>query len=110
MTGCERAKGKPERRRLRKLAAQFVAEENIVERNHRGNDRGHRGQPIEPIIERADCDGPAESIDADIMLRASTTHASGSDANSCKCCESGGGRIVALLLNGLSPKASAFRD
>jgi hypothetical protein len=106
MTGCERAKGKPERRRLRKLAAQFHAEENIVERNH----RGHRGQPIELIIERGDCDGPAESIDADIMVRASTTHASGSHANSCKSCESNDGRIVALLLNGLSPKASAFGD
>jgi hypothetical protein len=33
MTGCERTKGEPERRRLRELTPQFVAEEKIVERN-----------------------------------------------------------------------------
>ena len=86
MTRCKRAEGEPERRRMRELLAQFVAEEKIVEwnqhdpvrqtdndneqeshkhaaqniadecrmvplglcfaqgaRNHRGDDRGHRG-------------------------------------------------------------------
>jgi hypothetical protein len=28
-------------------------------RNHRRNNRSHRGQPIEPIIKHADRDGPA---------------------------------------------------
>ena len=33
MSGRERAEGEPECRRMRKLAAQFVAEQQIVERN-----------------------------------------------------------------------------
>src|SRR5213079_1011866 len=33
MSGCERAEGEPEYRRMRELAAQFVAEQQIVERN-----------------------------------------------------------------------------
>ncbi len=33
MTGCERAESEPEHGRLRELAAQFVTEEKIVQRN-----------------------------------------------------------------------------
>jgi len=33
MTGSKRAESEPENRRLRELASQFLAEENIVERN-----------------------------------------------------------------------------
>ena len=33
MTHCKRAEGEPERRRMRELAVQFVAKEEIVEWN-----------------------------------------------------------------------------
>ena len=49
MTGCERAKGEPERRRMRELEAQFVSEDNIVERNQhdpvRQTDNAYEQEP-----------------------------------------------------------------
>src|SRR6516162_7628184 len=59
-----------------------------------------------------------------IMLRASTTHASGREANSRRCCESGGGRIcrvaaervvsagfgIAKLMTGRCPRNNPVRS
>src|SRR6266480_2493302 len=74
MSSPERAEGEPECRRLRKLAAQFVAKQQIVTRNQGGDDRRQRSQTVEPVVEHGERRGPTETVDADNRNQIARNH------------------------------------
>ncbi len=44
-------------------------------RNQRGDDRGQRGKPVEPIVEHGERSGPAEAVDANDRNQIAREHA-----------------------------------
>jgi hypothetical protein len=64
-------------------------------RNQRGDDCRDRRQPVEPVVENSEGRRLTEAIDTDHrnQIAAITVHASDRDANSRRCCKSGGGAI-----------------